>query len=118
MYEKINNHEERIVVLEKTDVEILKRIKEVENNYVNLENTILKGNQSTQDFFRDLTNKQWDLITERDKSKDAERERAHQLAVGNQDIKKSNWERGWELLGKATLTGGFIYLLVEQFLMK
>lgn len=49
----VKNHVERIGILEK-------RIEKVENNYVNLENNILKGNQAQQEFFRDTLNKQWE----------------------------------------------------------
>lgn len=118
MFEKISEHEERIIVLEKSDIEILKRVKEVESNYVNLENTILKGNQSQQDFFRDTLNKQWDLITERDKSKDAQREREHVLLVGKQGIAKGNWDNAWKIFGQAAGVGGILFVIIEFWLTK
>ena len=49
MFDTVKDHGERIVVLEK-------RMENVENNYVQLENTILKGNQSQQDFFKGPNN--------------------------------------------------------------
>lgn len=48
MFEKINEHEERIIVIEKSDVEILRLVEKVEDNYVKLENIILKDNQAQQ----------------------------------------------------------------------
>lgn len=115
MYDKINDHEERIIVLEKTDIELIKQVKEIQQNYVNLENTILKGNQTTQDVFRDTIDKQWQLITERDKAKEAGASREHELAVTTQEFKKSNMEKRWEWMGKITVAGGVLYLVIERF---
>lgn len=115
MYEKISNHEERIIVLEKTDVELIKQIKEIQHNYVNLENTILKGNQATQDVFRDTIDKQWQLISERDKVKEESSKRQHELAVSTQEFKKTNMEKRWEWMGKITVAGGVLYLVIERF---
>ena len=115
MYDKLTDHEDRIIILEKSDVEILKRVKEVESNYMSLENTILKGNQQQQEFFSKTMDKQWDLITEKDASKETQRQREHEIAIANQAIKKSNSEKAWELAGKAILSGGVLYLIIEQF---
>lgn len=115
MFEKLNNHEERIIILEKTDVELIKQIKDIQNNYVTLENTILKGNQTTQEVFRDTIDKQWQLITERDKVKEESSKRQHELAISNHEYKKSNMEKKWEWLGKIGVAGGVLYLVIERF---
>lgn len=115
--ETLINHEERIGALEETDKRHEERIRVVESNYTNLENTILKSSQSQQDFFRDTMSKQWDLITARDVSKDIERQQSHEIAVTNQDIKKTSVEKAWEFAGKLTVGGGILYLLVEKFMM-
>ena len=129
MYDKITNLEDEVTVIKK-DVDVLKTghqehaerldlnektMNETKFVVTNLENTILKGNQSTQEFFRDLTNKQWDLITARDISKEKERNQAHQIAVTNQEIKKSNWAMAWEWLGKTSIAGGILYLVIDKF---
>lgn len=115
MFDTVKNHEERILILEEADQKHEERLRVVESNYTNLENTILKGNQSQQDFFRDTMNKQWDLITERDKAKEATAQRDHEITVSNQEIKRSNSERAWEFAGKLTMAGGVLYLVVERF---
>lgn len=117
MFETVQNHEERISILEETDKRHEERLRTVESNYTNLENTILKSSQSQQDFFRDTMNKQWDLINARDQSKDLERQQAHELAVTNQAIKKTSVEKAWEFAGKLTVGGGILYLLLEKFMM-
>lgn len=115
MFETVKNHEERILVLEEADKKHEERLRAVESNYTNLENTILKSSQSQIDFFRDTMSKQWDLINARDQSKDAERQRTHEIAVTNQAIKKSNSEKAWELAGKLTMAGGIAYLIFEKW---
>lgn len=110
MFDTVKDHGIRIEVLEQ-------RMEKVESNYINLENTILKGNQSTQDFFRDLSNKQWDLINERDKTKEAERQREHERSLGKQQLAKSNWDNAWKWLGQASIAGGVLYLVIERFLL-
>ncbi|PUB12216.1 hypothetical protein C8K15_11021 [Paenisporosarcina sp. OV554] len=89
-FEKVKNHEERILILEENDLKHEERIRTVEGNYTNLENTILKSHQSHQDFFRDTLSKQWDLIKARDESKDNDRKRGHEIALTDQEIKKTN----------------------------
>lgn len=118
MFDTVKNHEERILILEEADQKHEERLRVVESNYTNLENTILKGNQSQQDFFRDTMNKQWDLITERDKTKEATAQRDHEITVSNQDIKKTNSERAWEFAGKLTAlllsSGSILYVILEM----
>lgn len=118
MFDTVKNHEERILILEETDKKHEERLRAVESNYTNLENTILKSSQSQIDFFRDTMSKQWDLINARDQSKDAERQQAHEIAVANQAIKKTNTEKAWELAGKLTVGGSILYLLLEKFLIQ
>ena len=108
--EKLDNHEERITLLEETDRKHEERLQVVESNYTKLENTILKSSQSQQEFFRDTMNKQWELINARDISKDAERQRGHEL-------KKTNVEKGWEFAGKLTVAGGVLYLALDKFFL-
>ena len=118
MFDTVKNHEERILVLEEADKKHEERLRVVESNYTNLENTILKGNQSTQDFFRDLSNKQWDLINERDKAKESERQREHERSIGKQQITKSNWDNGWKVFGQLAGAGGIIYVVIEFLITK
>ncbi|MEK3975495.1 hypothetical protein [Psychrobacillus sp. FSL K6-1267] len=108
--EKLDNHEERITLLEETDRKHEERLQVVESNYTKLENTILKSSQAQQEFFRDTMNKQWELINARDISKDAERQRGHEL-------RKTNVEKGWEFAGKLTVAGGVIYLALDKFFL-
>lgn len=81
-----------------------------------LESTILKSSQSQQDFFRDTMNKQWELIKARDDSKEAERKRIHEKNLLEQDLKKFNAEKRWDLVGKLIVSGGIFYLIIESIL--
>ena len=116
-FEKVRNHEERILVLEEADVKHEERLRIVETNYTNLENTILKSHQSQQDFFRDTLKNQFELLKARDESKDNERKRAHEIALTDQEIKKTNWEKAWEFAGKSTIAGGFLYLILDKWFL-
>ncbi len=117
MFETVKNHEERILVLEEADVKHEERLRIVETNYTNLENTILKSHQSQQDFFRDTLKNNFELLKARDESKDNDRKRAHEIALADQEIKKSNWERAWEFAGKSTIAGGFLYLILDKWFL-
>lgn len=118
MFDTVKNHEERILILEEADQKHEERLRVVESNYTNLENTILKGNQSTQEFFRDLSNKQWELIAERDKTKEVERQREHEISITKQQLAKSNWDNAWKTFGQLAGAGGIIFVIVEFWLSK
>ena len=81
-----------------------------------IESTILKSSQTQQEVFRETMSKQWDLIKARDESKESERSRIHEINLSKQALKKSNSEKGWELVGKLIMAGGLIYLIVERLL--
>ena len=117
-FEKVKNHEERILVLEESDIKHEERLRIVETNYTNLENTILKSHQSQQDFFRDTLKNQFELLKARDESKDNDRKRAHEIALTDQEIKKTNLERAWEFAGKSTIAGGFLYLILDKWFLQ
>lgn len=109
MFEKITNHEERIINLEEADKRHEERLRAIENNYTNLENTILKGNRDTQAFFQDLLNKQWELISSKGKYDDAQSQRDY-------DLRKTKIERYSEMLLKFAGAGGILYILIQSLL--
>lgn len=81
-----------------------------------LKSTVLQASQTQQEVFRDTMSKQWDLIKARDESKESERKRVHEINLSEQALKKSNSEKGWDLVGKLVMAGGLIYLLFERFI--
>lgn len=81
-----------------------------------IKSTILQSGQSQQDFVRDTLKNQWELIKARDESKESERSRTHEIKLSEQALKKTNSERGWDLVGKLVMAGGLIYLFFERFL--
>jgi len=115
MFNTVQDHEERLLVLEEADKRHEERLRVVEANYTNLENTILKSSQSQNDFFRDTLKSQFELLKARDESKDSDRKRAHEIALTEQAIKKSNTEKAWEFGGKLTMAGGILYLILEKW---
>ncbi|PKH09872.1 hypothetical protein [Planomicrobium sp. MB-3u-38] len=104
MFDTVKDHGERIIALEQ-------RMEKVENNYVNLENTIWKTSQSTQDVFRDTIKNQFELIKAQSGFKNEENARRHEL-------KKTKTEKFWEYAGKVTAlllsSGSILYVILEM----
>jgi hypothetical protein len=109
MFEKLTEHEGRIVNLEEKDEKHEERLRAIELNYTNLENTILKENRDTRQFFQDTMNKQWDLISGKNKYEDAQNNREY-------DLKKTRIERYSEMILKFAGAGGIVYLVVQSIL--
>lgn len=107
----LDDHENRLVKLEKSDLEKELRIQKIEDNYLRLENTIMAENRETRDILREGMNKQWELIKSRDDKFAAEAERQHIL-------KKTRIERNSEILLRLLTAGGIIYLLMESLFTK
>ncbi|WP_285613949.1 hypothetical protein [Pseudobacillus badius] len=109
MKETVQNHEERIQILEETDKKHEERLRAIENNYTDLENTILKENRDTRSFFQDIMNKQWDLINSKNQYDDAQNQRMH-------DLSKTKIERWSEIILKLAGAGGLLYLVIEALM--
>lgn len=105
----LGNHEDRIVKLEKNDIEKEIRLQKVEDSYLRLENTIMTENRETREILRESMQKQWDLIKTRDDKKDAENARDY-------EFRKSRLERQTELLIKIMTIGGVGYLILQSAL--
>lgn len=109
MFETVKQHGEDIEQLKQADLRHDERLREMKNNYTNLENTILKENRDTRSFFQDVMNKQWELISSKGKYEDAHKQRVY-------DYKKSALERWSEIFLKVVGTGGILYLLIQSFI--
>lgn len=109
----LENYGQRIVVLEKSDAEktevleyVQQKMDGIKTDFTNLENTIWKTTQSTQDMMVSQNTQQWKLIESLNENKEKERERKHEL-------KKTKLERFWEWLGKATVGSGVFIVALE-----
>ncbi|KZR58987.1 hypothetical protein [Pseudobacillus badius] len=102
----LENHEQRIKVLELSDIDKERRINNIEKNYAHLETTILQENRDTRQFFQSTMDKQWDLIKSMGALNDKERDRQH-------EIKKTKLERHTELFLKVGGAGGILYLIIQ-----
>ena len=60
--EKIDNHEERIIALEKVDEKHEERLKNLEEQSIKLENTILKTSTETREVMREQTETQTEKL--------------------------------------------------------
>lgn len=105
----LNDHEDRIVKLEKSDIEKELRIKRIEDNYIRLENTIMTENRETRDILREGMRNQWELIKSRDEKKELE-------SVRNHDFRKTKFEKRTELIVKILTIGGVGYLLIQSLI--
>lgn len=109
MFDTVKQHGVEIEQLKQADLKHEEQIREMKNNYTNLENTILKENRDTRSFFQDMMNKQWELISSKGKYEDAQNQRVY-------DYKKSALERWSEIFLKIVGTGGILYLLIQSFI--
>ena len=117
--ETLEEHDERILLLEKSDKEKLdsigtltQKFTDISNDFTRVENTILKSAQTTQDLMSTQNTQQWDLIKVLNAGNQEERVRKHELT-------KTKLEKFWEYAGKITLalvgSGGFLYVLLEAY---
>lgn len=111
--DKVQEHEERILILEETGRRHEERLRSLENNYTELENTILKENRDTRSFFQDIMNKQWDLINTKNQYDDAQNARRHEWKKIQGDLSKTKIERWSEIFLKLAGAGGLLYLVIE-----
>ncbi len=116
--ETLDEHGNRISALETLDDEKTEMIKMLETQFVsiktdftNLENTIWKTAQSTQDHFSAQNAQQWKLIETLNSGNQKEKERKHELT-------KTKLDKFWEFAGKLIVillgSGGFFYVLLEM----
>lgn len=109
MFDTVKLHGEEIEQLKLADTRHDERLRAIEHNYTNLENTILKGNRDTQSFFQDLLGKQWELISAKGKYDDAQSQRDY-------DLRKTKIERYSEMILKFAGAGGILYLVIQSIL--
>ena len=109
MFDTVKQHGEDIELLKQADKLHEERLRSIENNYTNLENTILKENRDTRSFFQDMMNKQWELISSKGKYDDAQNQRDY-------DLRKTKIERYSEMLLKFAGAGGILYILIQSLL--
>lgn len=100
---------QRLLAVEKKDEEHEKRLKDVEQNYVKLENTILTENKETRTFFQSNMDKLWDLTKQRDEHKHEGRKMKHELA-------KTKLEKWSDVIFKIASSGGILYLIVQALI--
>ena len=116
--ELLDEHGNRISALEKSDTEKLENIRVLETQFVsiksdftNLENTIWKTAQSTQDLMTNQNTQQWKLIDALNSGNQEDKIRKHELT-------KTKLEKFWEFAGKLIVillgSGGFFYVLLEM----
>ena len=121
--ERIQQHSDRITELEKFDrdskVRLMAieegdlrrevRMKEVEQNYVKLENTILSENRETRTFFQSNMDRLWELTKSRDTN-------AHDNRRMRYELTKTKIERLSDVFFKLAGTGGILYLIVQALI--
>lgn len=93
-----------ISILKSSDEEIMQELKSIKTDFTNLENTIWKTAQSTQDVMKTTTDRLWDMLGTRDANK--------------HDIQKTRMTNFWEWLGKATVGGGIFIVALEMIFGK
>ena len=117
---RLADHEKRLQHLEKQDIKKDKRLENMEQSFMKIENTILKENQETRNLFKEITDRQWQLIEGRDKAEEAKEIREYELNASERkdaiEFKKQKFNAAIELFIKLLTAGGLIYLLIESLL--
>lgn len=117
---RLTDHEKRLQHLEKQDIKKDERIENMEQNFLKLENTILKENQETRNLFKEITSRQWSLIEGREKAEEAKEIREYELNASEKkdelEFRKQKFSSYLELAIKLLTAGGLIYLLIESLL--
>ena len=115
---RLADHEKRLQHLEKQDIKKDKRLENMEQSFMKIENTILKENQETRNLFKEITDRQWQLIEGRDKAEEAKEIREYELNASERkdaiEFKKQRFNATVELFIKLLTAGGLIYLLIES----
>lgn len=128
MFKMVEDHEKRIVNLERADeeqaesirmhdesIETLKlEFKTINMSFLDLKNTVLQGNSDTQSVMREQSTQQWKMIEALMGNKEKGEERKHEL-------KKSRSEKFWEVSGKvavALVGSGSILIGILELLSK
>lgn len=62
MFETVQNHEERIVNLERADHEHEERLKRLEDSHIKLENTMMVESRETRTVMKEQTDKVFELV--------------------------------------------------------
>lgn len=107
--ERLNQQGARITQLEKYDDDKHRRITVIEENYKDLEKTIVSENREMRSFFLANMDKQWDLIKSRD-------EQRHDTRRMRYDLDKTKVERWTDIVFKLVGTGGLLYLIVQALI--
>ncbi|MEQ6856056.1 hypothetical protein AAHH17_16370 [Lysinibacillus capsici] len=106
---RLEEHEHRIRILEESDADKERRLRNIESSFTHLETTILQENRDTRQFFQSTMDKQWDLIKSMGALNDKERDRQH-------EIRKTKLERHTELFLKVGGAGGILYLIIQAII--
>ncbi len=113
---RLTDHEKRLQHLEKQDIKKDERIENIEQNFLKLENTILKENQETRNLFKEITSRQWSLIEGREKAEEAKEIREYELNASEKkdelEFRKQKFSSYLEFAIKLLTAGGLIYLLI------
>ena len=114
--EKLDNHEERIEVLEKGKQEHEDRLKTLEESSMRLENTILTENKETRTVMREQSDKMFDLVKNAMNYQSAQTTQEHEIKKQEHELKKKEHDlkmQKWNTIATVFLkvSGGLLTLL-------
>lgn len=104
--ETLKVHATEISMLKKSDEDLMRELKGMKSDFTNLENTIWKTAQSTQDLMKSQTAQQWKLIDALNSGNQEDKKRKHELS-------KTKLEKYSEIIIKVASAGGILYLFAE-----
>lgn len=118
MFETVQNHENRIVILENRDQAQEERLKRLEDQSVKLENTILTENRDTRSTMKEQTEKLFTIVENAMGYQNNRTAQDHELKM----LKLNTWSTVFlkfaGAIGALGSAGGLIYLVAQHFLTK
>lgn len=114
--EKINNHEERIIELEKIDKKHEERLQKLEEQSLKLENTVLSESKETRTVLREQTGKLFTLVESAMGFQSAKSAQNHELKM----LKWNTLSTVFLKISGGCLallsSGGALYYVIQHFL--
>lgn len=118
MFETVQNHENRIIILENRDKAHEERLKRLEDQSVKLENTILTENRDTRSTMKEQTEKLFKIVESAMGYQNNKTSQDHELKM----LKLNTWSTVFlkfaGAIGALGSAGGLIYLVVQHLLTK
>lgn len=114
--EEINNHHERLSILEETDRQHEERLRQLEDQSIKLENTVMTESRETRTTMKEQTDKLFNIVDSSINYKQDVEKQAHEFRM----LKIETWSTVFLKLSGGVVAllsaGGGAYYVIQHFL--